>query len=107
MKKRKQIFKYVLADLVAVSLAWLGFNVLRFHVDANIEFESVLNFLTYGTVVKGQILSALFCIILFYHSGYYNQPFHKSRLSELVTTFNSSVMASFLLFFIFVINDLP
>ncbi|MDP4268934.1 MAG: sugar transferase [Bacteroidota bacterium] len=107
MKKRKQILKYLLADFVSVSLAWLAFNVLRFHIDINVEFDSLSDFLTYSTVLKGQAFSAIFCLILFYHSGYYNQPFHKSRLSELVATFNSSVLATFLLFFIFIINDLP
>lgn len=107
MRKRLQIFKYVFADLIAVLLAWLAFNVLRFYVDENIDVESLFEFLTCASTVKGYIVSAFFCLIIFYHSGYYNQPFRKSRLSELVTTFSSSVIASILLFFIFVIDDLP
>lgn len=107
MKKRKQIIKYVCADLLAISITWLVFNVLRFHLDAKAEFASLSEFLTYSTVLKGQLLSSVFTVLIFYHSGYYNQPFRKSRLSELVTTFNSSLIATFLLFFLFVINDLP
>lgn len=107
MKKRKQIIKYFCTDLLAVSIALLAFNVLRFHLYANEDFGDLYNYLTHGAVLKEQLLSIFIVLLIFYHSGYYNNPFQKSRLSELITTFNSSFIVTFTLFFLFVINDSP
>ncbi len=107
MKKTIQILKYLFADLLAVSAAWLLFNVLRYHIDAKGDFNSLGSFLLWKQILWGQLLAPLFTLIIFYYSGYYNNPFRKSRLSELVSTFYSSLISAILLFFMVIINDLP
>lgn len=107
MKKTIQILKYVFADLLAVSTAWFLFNILRYYIDAKVGFNTLANFLLWKQILWGQLLAPLFTLIIFYYSGYYNNPFRKSRLSELVTTFYSTLISSILLFFLVIINDLP
>lgn len=65
------------------------------------------NYLIYKQVLGGQLLVPLFWLILYYFSGYYNKPFGKSRLTELFSTFVTSLIGVILLFFIVVLNDLP
>jgi FlaA1/EpsC-like NDP-sugar epimerase len=103
----KDVIKYLVADLISVSCAWLVFNVLRYHLLAYIEFSNLADYLLYGRILWGQFLTTFFTLSIFYYSGYYNQMAHKSRLSELALTFYSSLIASIFLFFIIVINDLP
>lgn len=87
-------------------LAWLMFNVLRFHVlDLEQTFHHLPAYLFSGKVLNGLLLVPVFWVLIFYYSGYYNQPFLKSRLEEVVMTFKSVFVGTLLLFFVAVVND--
>lgn len=105
MNKRKQIFKYVAADLCASSIGWLLFNLYRYEMVGSLTFTDCWSFLTSTKVVEGQILCPIVWILIFYLSGYYNKPFLKSRLEELKTTFTSVLIGTLILFFTIVLND--
>lgn len=108
MKKIRQTGKYILADFISAAVVWLLFNWLRYEEMAVYEgVTSFGNYLTYLQVIKGQLLIPFFWLILYYFSGYYNKPFGKSRLTELFSTFVTSLIGSVLIFFIVVLNDLP
>lgn len=108
MKKIRQTGKYILADFISAAVVWLLFNWLRYEEMAVYEVASSFgNYLTYLQVIKGQLLIPFFWLILYYFSGYYNKPFGKSRLTELFSTFVTSLIGSVLIFFIVVLNDLP
>ncbi|MGL4292745.1 MAG: sugar transferase [Bacteroidales bacterium] len=107
MKAHIQIFKYVLADLVASMIGWFLFNIYRYEVIAKPLFSSRSSYLTHDTVIEGQILGPILWIGIFFLSGYYNQPFLKSRFEELKTTFNSVLIGSLFFFFAVILDDIP
>ena len=107
MIKIKSRYKYLIPDIFAISIAWVIFNIIRFHLVAYQNFPSLEEYLTFPRILWGQLLTTILTLTVFYHSGYYNFSLQKSRLSELVNTFYSSLISTFLLFFIIVINDLP
>jgi exopolysaccharide biosynthesis polyprenyl glycosylphosphotransferase len=88
-------------------VAWLLFNLLRFHEVAKYDFQQLSDFLLFYQVIKGQILIPFFWIFIYFLSGYYNKPFGKSRIGELFSTFTSVAIGIVLIFFIVVLNDSP
>lgn len=108
MEKSRQTGKYILSDFVSASVAWLLFNGLRYVEVAVYEGASTFgNYLTYTQVIKGQLTLPFFWLALYFFSGYYNKPFGKSRLTELFSTFLTSLIGVTFIFFVVVLNDLP
>jgi exopolysaccharide biosynthesis polyprenyl glycosylphosphotransferase len=107
MNKKKQIANYVISDLIAASVVWLLFNVIRYDKIAfYIGYSSLKSYLL-SDVLEGQLIVPFFWLFIYYLSGYYNKPFGKSRISEFFTTFLSVGIGVILLFFIMILNDLP
>ncbi|MDR0430617.1 MAG: sugar transferase [Tannerellaceae bacterium] len=108
MNKKAQIIKYIVSDLLSAAIAWLLFNILRYHeIALYMGYSSLKNYLLSEMVLEGQFLIPFFWIFIHYLSGYYNKPFGKSRIVEFFTTFVTVVIGVTLLFFIMVLNDLP
>jgi exopolysaccharide biosynthesis polyprenyl glycosylphosphotransferase len=96
------------ADFVAAHLAWLAFNVLRYYLIAhNQGFASLIDFLQFVHVVKGQIIIPFGWIALHWYSGYYSQPVVRSRLSEFFTTLGACIVGTIGIFFIVLLGNLP
>lgn len=102
---RRQRIKYIVADIVSVLIAWVLFFVFRrIEIESNVIreiqlFSPVYNFkeLLFGI--------PFFWLFIFWLSGYYNQPYRKSRLTELAQTFLSTFFGSIALFFILLLDD--
>lgn len=108
MKKSRQAGKYILSDFISAAVAWFLFNWLRYEELAIYQgASSFLGYLAYVQVLSGLFLIPLFWLILYYFAGYYNKPFGKSRLTELFSTFVTTLIGVVLIFFIVVLNDLP
>ncbi|MCD7973555.1 MAG: sugar transferase [Candidatus Azobacteroides sp.] len=108
MNPKKQTLKYVLADYIMANIAWFLFNIVRFEKSAIYEgFWQLNSFLFSRDVLIGQLVVPFICLVIYYFSGYYNQPYRKSRLSELSITFLTSLITTILLFFIVIVDDLP
>jgi len=108
MRKKSQLFKYLIADYVAANIAWFIFNIVRYYEVAIYDgFDTLSGFLLYRNVVSGQIAVSSGWLILHYYSGYYNVLFQKSRLSEFFTTFGAVLTGSIVLFFALLLKILP
>jgi exopolysaccharide biosynthesis polyprenyl glycosylphosphotransferase len=107
VKTYRQKLKYILADYITASVAWLLFNVFRYYEVAQFTFASPADFLMLSNVLKGQALIPFFCLIIDFLSGYYNKPFGKSRIDELFTTFVTVTITTLTIFFVVVLNELP
>ncbi len=108
MDTKKQRLVYLLTDYISANIAWFTYNILRFHIiGIALGYHSLQSFLLQKTIWGGQILFPFFWICIYYHSGYYNKPFRKSRLSEIVTTFISILIGAIIIFFLFILDDLP
>jgi exopolysaccharide biosynthesis polyprenyl glycosylphosphotransferase len=90
-------------DIFSVLLAWILFLIFR---RIEIEYPIMQNLFypvyNFWTVI---CLIPVFWLFVFWISGYYNQPFRKSRLSELVQTFVSVLLGSIILFFVLLLDD--
>ena len=108
MKKRTQLYSYLISDFLFSILAWSAFNVLRYELIAQYQgFASLQNFMFSNNVLRGQIIIPFGWLILHYYSGYYNKPFEKSRLSELALTFQTTLLGALVIFFVVVLKHLP
>ena len=108
MRKSIQALKYAVTDFVASAVVWGLFNLIRYEEIARYEgFDTFASYVRYDAVWQGQLLIPFFWLALFWLSGYYNSPYGKSRLAELFTTLISVGIGVILLFFVFVLNDLP
>lgn len=103
---KTQRTKYVLADFFSTNAAWLTYNCLRFHLGGVRGFGTLSDFLSSPIIIIGQVMLPLMMMFVYYLSGYYNEVFRKSRLSELMTTIKTAVINTLLVFFIALINDM-
>ena len=108
MNEKKQRRYYLIADYLSANAAWFVYDVLRFYVIGQyLGYQSVTSFLSQSSILGGQLLFPIFWIILFFYSGYYNKPFRKSRVQEFLITFSSVFIGAMVIFFVFVLDDLP
>ena len=96
----------MLSDFVMSNLAWLTYNRIRFAMGMTRGYVSLPDFLFSENVVLGQVVFPLMMMAVYYLTGYYNEPFRKSRLSELSLTFISAINNSLIAFFVALINDM-
>ena len=102
---KRQIRRYVLGDYLTSNVSWFLFNIVRFHFPGIAAGESLKMYLLSPRVIEGQILFPLLMMCVYYLSGYYNQPFFKSRIQELIQTLGSVLVNTLFIFFIALIND--
>lgn len=108
MRRSIQACKYAVTDFVASGVVWCLFNLIRYREIARYEgFDTFISYLRHDAVWLGQLIIPFFWLGLFWLSGYYNNPYGKSRLTELFTTLVSVVIGVVVIFFVFVLNDLP
>lgn len=99
----KQRMKYVASDLVTTALAFLLFNIFRFyHLSHS---GSVCDYIFSGKLITEECIVPVAMLGVYWLSGYYNLPFGKSRLQELITTWFSSLINTGLIYLILLIND--
>ena len=103
--RRKLQLGYILLDFLSAELIWLAFLLFRWLVYEGRVFgvDSVLipafNFYT------PLLFYPLVCLGIYYLSGYYLHVRRKKLSQELLTTFISSLVISFVAFFIIIIDD--
>lgn len=108
MNERWQIGKYIVSDFLTAAVAWFVFNLCRYYqlVVYN-EAVSLDMFLSYKSVLSGQLCIPFFWLIIYYFSGYYNNPLSRSRITEIWITFVSSLIGVTSIFFLLVIDEMP
>lgn len=108
MAIQKQTLKYIIADYITANVGWFLFNLIRYEKSAIYEgFWERHSYMTSHDVLMGQLLIPFFWLVLYYYSGYYNQAYRKSRLSELTSTLIVSLIGTVVIFFVVIVNDLP
>lgn len=106
-KRRKQQAKYLIGDWITISVAWFVFNLFRFEIlRETIGYTTLPNFLRSPLLLLEQAVVPLLFLLLFYYSGYYNEPFRKSRLEEFLLTLKSIFWGSLALVSLLLVNDL-
>ncbi len=105
--KKAQRLKYVISDLIAGSIAFLLFNIFRycFFSEIYVGKYGVANYLSQSVIITEQIFVPIAILIIYWLSGFYNEPLNKSRLQEFCVTFFSSLFCAMLLFMAFLSGD--
>lgn len=99
----RQRVKYVTSDFVTSALAFLLFNIFRFY---HLGHQGcVYDYIFSGKLIAEECIVPAAMLAVYWLSGYYNIPFGKSRLQELITTLLSSLVNAGLIYLILLIND--
>ncbi len=107
MNKTRLTCIYLIFDVLAAILTWVGLYAYRKHVGEAADMSSIIASLQTNTKFwLGLLLYPLYW--LFFHAffGYYNKIFRKSRLDELVTTIGVTIFGCLVFFFIFILDDI-
>ncbi len=99
----RQRWKYVACDYVTSSIAFFLFNIFRCYILH--EVKDIWGFVFSTKLIIEEVVVPLVMLGVYWLSGYYNLPFGKSRLQELVTTFFSATINSTLIYLLLLIND--
>lgn len=102
---QRQRLCYLVGDYLMLNLGWLLFNVVRFNSLPNTWTGSFGDFLLSTPVLAGQCVIPLLVVGLYAVSGYYNHPYAKSRVDDVLNTFGVSALSALLIFFAVLIND--
>lgn len=103
----KYRIRYIVADYLVANVAWLLFNIYRYHQNAYRDFADLISYLTFPLEVWLQLVVPIFWLAVYYYSGFYNHPMHRDRLHELRVTFTSVLLGTLIVFFTAIINDEP
>lgn len=97
----------ILGDFLLANLSWLLLNICRYHETGYRVYASLSDFLLSPLELNLQLIVPLISMVVYYYSGYYNNPMHKSRLEEFKTTFTSTLIITLGVFFAAIVNDEP
>jgi exopolysaccharide biosynthesis polyprenyl glycosylphosphotransferase len=105
MNRKRQIVKYVLADLFAAMLAWGLFYLYRKNeIESNL-YGFKVPFVPDSNFYIGITIIPLAWVIVYALSGTYNDIYRKSRLRELGQTFYLSLIGVLIIFFGLLLDD--
>jgi len=105
MNQKLQALKYIVLDFIAAATAWFLFYRYRktYLEPAKFGYEIPIDY--NENFFLGLIFIPLAWVILYAASGFYKNPYRKSRLKEFSQTFTTSILGCTLLFFIFILDD--
>lgn len=101
---RMQRMRYVASDYAAGCLAFFLFNIYRSCILPN-QGGDVWHYVFSQKLLAETFAIPLLMLAVYWMSGFYNLPFGKSRLQELITTFCSSLINTALIYLALLIND--
>lgn len=100
-----QRLRYIASDFVLLNIGWLAFNMVRFRSLPLDWAGSFAEFFCTPPVILGQIFVPLLAVAMFALSGYYNYPYFKSRVDDVLNTAGVSAVAAVAVFFAVLVND--
>jgi len=102
---RLQQLKYVCADILSAILVWVAFLLYRWLLYEGKVFGVDTVLIPAFSFWLPLLLYPLGCVIVYYLSGYYLRPFHKSLGGELRSTLICSAIVALGAFFMIIIDD--
>ncbi len=102
---RRQQLIYMMLDLIGSVLIWVSFLLFRWAVYEERVTEVGTLLVPAFSFYRGLLLYPIGCMIVYYLSGYYMNPFRHTFSQELSLTFFSAVIISLTAFFVIVIDD--
>jgi len=105
VNKRLQALRYLFFDLISAASSWTLFYLYRkTFVEPQVFGYQIP--LELGTrFILGIIIIPIFWLLLYYITGFYKNPYYKSRLNEFGQTFLTSLIGVTILFFALILDD--
>jgi exopolysaccharide biosynthesis polyprenyl glycosylphosphotransferase len=101
-----QRVKYIASDFFSAVLAWVGlFYFRKAYIEPQKFGYDVPFVVTDNNFIFGLVLIPLAWLVLYTFIGFYRDTLRRSRLRELLSTFNTSFFGVILLFFILLLDD--
>lgn len=107
INNRQQSLKYVLSDWLSLNLGWFLFTMVRYSARPGLMIGDggFVAHISTSPVLEGQVIFPIMMVALYWLSGYYNQPYFKSRIDDILNTVFVSVFGSIVIFFVAMVND--
>lgn len=104
---RMERTKLVLTDWITANISFMLFNILRYLESSWSEhsLEAVTLYLKQPKICLEQVIIPIVFLVIYWFSGFYNNPFGKSRFSELMNTAVVSAISTILLHLALLTND--
>lgn len=104
--ERRQRLICVFTDWFTTSIAFVAFNIFRFYfLNPGEDLPELVAYLLSGKLILEQIFVPLGMLFVYWLSGYYNRPFERSRLSEMLMTLYSQMFNSLFIYMAALSND--
>lgn len=95
----------MLLDFLSAAFSWIFFYSFRKIYLEPQKFSSPVDLSFNEKFFLGLLLIPLFWVMFYYLTGYYNDPFRKSRLNELWLTLVQTIIGVIILFFVIILDD--
>lgn len=106
MNNKVQALRYLLFDLIAAALSWTLFYIYRKTFVEPQVFGYQIPLELGSRFILGIVIIPLFWVLLYYLTGFYKNPYYKSRLNEFGQTFLCSLIGVTILFFALILDDI-
>ena len=99
--------KLVLTDWISANISVVLFNILRYvdSTTSTLSLEGALSFILQPKLLIEQGIIPLILLAIYWLSGFYNNPFGKSRFAELMNTAVTSAISTILIHLTLLTND--
>lgn len=99
--------KCIAMDYFTSLISFAFFNIIRYYfIPIIYQHNHLANYLKSGNILLEEIILPVTMLGIYWLSGYYNRPIHRSRIQEGLVTMGSSILISLLFFFVFLTNDM-
>jgi exopolysaccharide biosynthesis polyprenyl glycosylphosphotransferase len=102
MNRKLQLIKYLAIDVLSALAGWCAFYLYRRHA---LLLSGADTGLLDRQYVIGLFIVPFYWLLIYYLSGYYNDVFRKSRLSEIWQTFGNVLVGTVGLYLIFNLHN--
>lgn len=106
LNMKRQRLVCILTDWFTTALAFLSFNIFRFYyLNIGDDFEDLAVYILSPKLIGEQIIVPTALLFVYWISGYYNNPFERSRLNEFLNTFYSQIFNAVIIYLGMLTND--
>jgi exopolysaccharide biosynthesis polyprenyl glycosylphosphotransferase len=105
LNKTYRTFLYVITDWATALFGWILFFVYRKYVIEPEKFGYQISIEIDKNFIAGALVVPVLWLVLYAMSGAYHEVFRKSRIRELIRTFNTSLLGVLVLFFSLLLDD--
>ena len=105
MNKNRLLQKYIRFDILASLIVWVLFVIFRKTINNIQIFEGARIFIPNYDYLSSLLFFPFCCVFVHYLSGFYLNPFKKSRINAIFSTLASSAIISISVFFAIMLGD--